>query len=194
MYYSDSRFVCNAKNCEVRTRESPLLQFQTIMKGKIVTLGFHQDCGLPNNAQKCQMDKCHIYLDTLYLSKINRKNIGYCSRHSYRMEFLWNYYNNLPQEEKNHYERQFFYELEREECEIENQEDNYDSYEESEYTGISFDTYRDELTNNLSRIYDPLLDHLDEKTRLANEKSARDDALLKAHQHAEDLRRGIKQK
>lgn len=73
MYYSDSRFVCNAENCKIRTRENHLLQFQTIMKGKLVTLGFHQDCGLPKNAQKCKMADCHIYLDTLYLSKVNRK-------------------------------------------------------------------------------------------------------------------------
>ena len=194
MYYSDSRFICNAENCEIRTRENHLLQFQTIMKGKLVTLGFHQDCGLPKNAQKCKMADCHIYLDTLYLSKVNRKNIGYCSRHSYRIESLWNHFNSLSEEEKNHYERQFFHELEREEYEVENAEDDCYSSEESEYTGIRFDTYRDELTNNLSRVWDPLLDHLDEKMRLANETSARNDALLKAHQHAEDIRRGIKPK
>ena len=181
MYYSDSRFVCNADNCDVRTRENPLLQFQTIIKGKIIILGFHQDCGLPSNAQKCQMIGCNIYLDTLYLHKINRKNIGYCSRHNYRIECLWENFNSLTEQEKINYERQFFYELEREEDEIELEEDDFDSFEESEYTDISFDTYRDELTHNLNRLHAALLDHLDEKVKLINEKRARDDALLKAH-------------
>ena len=194
MYYSDSRFVCNADNCEVRTRDNPLLQFQTVIKGKVVILGFHQDCGLPSNAQKCQMIECNIYLDSLCLNKINRMNIGYCSRHSYKIETLWKNFNSLSEEERNCYERQFFYELECEEQEIETVEDDFNSYEESEFIGIKFDTFKDELTNNLNHLYDPLLDHLDEKVRLINENKARDDALLKAHQHAEDIRRGIKPK
>lgn len=195
MYYSDSRFVCNSPNCEIRTRDNPLLQFQTLIKDKLVILGFHQDCGLPRNAQKCQMLNCEIYLDSLYLSKINRKNIGYCSSHNYKISSLWEYFNSLSEEEKMNYERQFFDKLERAHDEKELEDDEFDSNNEydSEYTNINFDTFRDELTNNLRKLNDPLLNHLDENMKSLHEKQEREEALLKAYQYAEDIRRGLRQ-
>jgi hypothetical protein len=198
MYYSDSRFVCNAPHCEVRTRVNPLLRFQTVVKGEIVILGFHQDCGLPSNAKKCCMPSCNVYLDSMYLSKINRKNIGYCSSHNHKIASLWESFYELSDENKVKYEEQFYKELE---CAYHDKELEDDDYylnakfeNESEYTNINFDTFRDELTNNLRGLNDPLLNHLDEYMQRAREKEARDEAVLKAHQHAEDLRRGIKRK